>query len=32
MKEWWKQWFYLTNDADAPLPIFIGNHPISQPN
>jgi hypothetical protein len=32
MKEWRKQWFYLMNDADAPLPTFIGNHPVSQPN
>jgi hypothetical protein len=23
-KGWHKQWFYLKNDTDAPLPIFTG--------
>jgi hypothetical protein len=25
-------WFFLRNDAAAPLPMLIGNHPIPQPN
>jgi hypothetical protein len=29
-KGWHKQWFYLKNDTDAPLPIFTG-HPIEEP-
>jgi hypothetical protein len=28
---WWKVWFFLRNDADAPLPIFTGCRPIPQP-
>jgi hypothetical protein len=28
---WRKVWFFLRNDADAPLPIVMGNHPIPQP-
>jgi hypothetical protein len=27
---WWKVWFFLTNDVDAPLPVFMGNRPIPQ--
>jgi hypothetical protein len=30
MKGWQKQWFYLRNDIDGPLPTFTGNHPIPQ--
>jgi hypothetical protein len=29
---WQKEWFFLRNDADAPLPMFMGNRPIPQPN
>jgi hypothetical protein len=32
MNRWWKMWFFLRNDAAAPLPVLIGNHPIPQPN
>jgi hypothetical protein len=32
MKMLWKQWFYLRNDAYAPLPAFIGNRPTLQHN
>jgi hypothetical protein len=28
---WQKVWFFLRNDADAPLPMFTGNHPVPQP-
>jgi hypothetical protein len=28
---WWKVWFFLKNDADVPLPIFMGSRPIPQP-
>jgi hypothetical protein len=30
MNGWQKKWFYLRNDVDVPLPVFIGNHPIPQ--
>jgi hypothetical protein len=29
---WWKRWFFLRSDTDAPLPVFTGSHPIPQPN
>jgi hypothetical protein len=29
---WRKVWFFLRNDADAPLPVFTGSHPVPQPN
>jgi hypothetical protein len=29
---WWKMWFFLRNDADAPLPTFTCSHPVSPPN
>jgi hypothetical protein len=29
---WWKVWFILRNDADAPLPVFTGSRPVAQPN
>jgi hypothetical protein len=29
--KWWKVWFFLRNDIDAPLPMFMGSHPIRQP-
>jgi hypothetical protein len=29
---WWKVWFFLRNDIDAPLPVFMGSRPIPQPN
>jgi hypothetical protein len=29
---WWKEWFFLRNDADVSLPVFIGNRPVPQPN
>jgi hypothetical protein len=25
---WRKIWFFLSNDADAPFPMFTGSHPI----
>jgi hypothetical protein len=28
---WWNVQFFLRNDADAPLPVFTGSHPIPQP-
>jgi hypothetical protein len=28
---WRKVWFFLWNDADAPLPVFMGSRPIPQP-
>jgi hypothetical protein len=28
----WKVWFFLRNDADAPLPMFTDSHPVPQPN
>jgi hypothetical protein len=27
-----KKWFYLRNDADAPLPMFTDNYHVPQPN
>jgi hypothetical protein len=32
MKGWWKKWFYLSNNASAPLPTFTGGCPILQPS
>jgi hypothetical protein len=32
MKGWRKKWFYLMNDTSAPLPVFIGCHPVPQPS
>jgi hypothetical protein len=32
MKGWHKQWFYLRNDANAPLPVFTGNRPTPHHN
>jgi hypothetical protein len=29
---WRKVWFFMRNDADTPLPVFTGSHPIFQPN
>jgi hypothetical protein len=29
---WWKVWFFLRNDADVPLPVFMGSRLIPQPN
>jgi hypothetical protein len=29
---WWKVWFVLRNDTDAPLLVFTGRRPIPQPN
>jgi hypothetical protein len=29
--EWWKVWFFLTNDANTPFPMFTGSCPIPQP-
>jgi hypothetical protein len=29
---WQREWFFLWNDADAPLLVFTGNRPIPQPN
>jgi hypothetical protein len=28
---WWKVWFFLRNNVDAPLPVFPGSYPIPQP-
>jgi hypothetical protein len=28
---WWKVWFFLRNDVDAPLPMFMESRPIPQP-
>jgi hypothetical protein len=28
---WRKVWFFLRYDADAPLPVFMGSHPVPQP-
>jgi hypothetical protein len=28
MNGWWKKWFYLKNDASAPLPEFTGGRPV----
>jgi hypothetical protein len=32
MDGWWKVWFFLRNDADAPLPMFTSSCLILQPN
>jgi hypothetical protein len=32
MKGWRQKWFYLRNDASAPLPVFIGSRPITLPS
>jgi hypothetical protein len=32
MKRWQKWWFYLRNNANAPLPMFTGTFPIPHPN
>jgi hypothetical protein len=29
---WWKELFFLRNDAGAPLPVFTGKRPVPQPN
>jgi hypothetical protein len=29
---WWKAWFLLKNDTDAPLSAFTGGRPIPHPN
>jgi hypothetical protein len=29
---WWRGWLFLRNDADVPLPVFMGSHPVPQPN
>jgi hypothetical protein len=29
---WWKAWFLLKNEADAPLPAFWGGRPIPHPD
>jgi hypothetical protein len=29
---WWKAWFLLKNEANAPLPAFLGGYPIPHPN
>jgi hypothetical protein len=29
---WQNEWFFLRNDADVPLPMFMGNHLVLQPN
>jgi hypothetical protein len=29
---WRRAWFFLRNDADAPLLTFTGSHPIPKPN
>jgi hypothetical protein len=29
---WWKEWIFQRNNADMPLPVFMDNHPIPQPN
>jgi hypothetical protein len=28
---WQRVWFFLRNNADAPLPVFMGCDPIPQP-
>jgi hypothetical protein len=32
MKGWQKKWFYLRNEASAPLPVFIGSRPFPLPS
>jgi hypothetical protein len=29
---WRRAWFLLRDDADAPLPLFTGSHPVPHPN
>jgi hypothetical protein len=29
---WWKVWFFLRNNTNTPLLMFVGSHPIPQPN
>jgi hypothetical protein len=29
--KWWKVWLFLRNNADVPLPMFMGSCPIPQP-
>jgi hypothetical protein len=29
---WQKVWFFLRNDPNVPLPVFMSSHPIPQPN
>jgi hypothetical protein len=29
---WWRPWFLLRDDADAPLPMFMGSSPVPHPN
>jgi hypothetical protein len=29
---WQKEWFFLRNDVDAPLPVFTVNRPTPQPS
>jgi hypothetical protein len=28
---WQKEWFFLRNNTDVPLPMFMGSRPICQP-
>jgi hypothetical protein len=28
---WRKVWFFLRNDANASLPVFMGRHPVPHP-
>jgi hypothetical protein len=32
MTGWQKKWFYLRNDASAPLPAFTSSHPVPLPS
>jgi hypothetical protein len=32
MDKSWKVWFFMRNDTDTPLPMFMDSHPIQQPN
>jgi hypothetical protein len=29
---WQNEWLFLRNDTDVPLPVFMGNHLVLQPN
>jgi hypothetical protein len=29
---WWKEWFFLRNDAHTSLPVVMGKHPAVQPS
>jgi hypothetical protein len=31
VNRWQKIWFFMRNDATAPLPMFMGNRPVPQP-